>query len=174
MHPSLDLFESEVVAPPYTAPPMLAGPFAGNTDGEAVDMAVGRIPAGGINITYCKQVERSSIPGPSNQVPQNVASGDNTPMSGRTVPYGGSGRKPNRGPNDGNKPGNNGNRGPGGGMMVMIMEMIMMIHPSHHLRRRPKSIRGRTRRRRQVVAEEGEMMTQIKILTTVMKSLFDA
>jgi hypothetical protein len=61
-----------------------------------------------------------------------------------------------------------------GGMMVMIMEMTMMIHPSHHLRRRPKSIRGRTRRRRQVVAEEGEMMTQIKILTTVMKSLFDA
>jgi len=135
-------------------------------------MAIGRIPTGGINITYCKQVERSSIPGPSNQVPLNVASGDNTPMSGRTVPYGGSGRKPNRDPSDGNQEitvmGDL-----EGGMMVMIMEMIMMIHPSRHLHQRPKSIRRRTRRRRQVVAEEGETMTQGKILTTVMKSLSD-
>ena len=115
VHPSHDLFNAETVAPPYTAPPMLSGPYAGNTDGEAEDMAIGRIPAGGINITYCKQAERGSVPGPSHQVPLNGASGDHTPMSGRTVPYGGSGRKPNKDPDNGNNPGNNGNGGPGGG-----------------------------------------------------------
>jgi hypothetical protein len=58
---------------------------------------------------------------------------------------------------------------PEGGMMVMTMEMIMMVHPSRHLHQRPKSIR----RRHQAVAGEEEMTTRTKILRTVMRSLFD-
>ena len=115
VHPSLDPFNAETVNPPYTAPPMLAGPYAGNTDGEVEEMVIGRIPVGGINITYCKKAEKGSTPGPSNQGPMNSASGDHTPMSGRTVQYGVTGHKPNKGPNDGNNSGGNGNGGPGGG-----------------------------------------------------------
>ena len=172
VHPSHDLINAETVNPPYTAPPMLAGPFAGNTDGEVEEMVIGRIPTGGINITYCKKADKGSIPGPSHQVPLNSASGDHTPMSGRTVPYGISGRKPNKGPNDGNNVGGTGMEDPEGGMMAM-MGMIMMAHPSHHHHQCPKPIRRKTRRRRQAVVEEGEVMTQTKILMTVMKSLFD-
>ena len=114
-HPFTDPFDVEVVPPPYAPPPMLAGPYASNTDGATEDMVSGRIPAGGINITYCKQAESGSVPGPSHSVPLNNASGDQPPMSGRTVPYGGSGRKPSKGPNNGNDPGGNGDGGPGGG-----------------------------------------------------------
>ena len=92
-------------------------------------------------------------------------------MSGRTVQYGVSGHKPNKGPNDGNNAGGNGNGGPGGGMMGM-MGTIMMARLSHLHRQCPKPIRRKRRRRRQAVMEEGEVMTLTKIPMTVMKSLF--
>ena len=102
VHPPDGLFNAETVAPPYAPPPMLSGPYASNTDGEAEDMVTGRVPVGGISITYCKRAENGPVAGPSHGVPLDSASGDHTPMSGRTVPYGGSGRKPSKGPNDGN------------------------------------------------------------------------
>ena len=115
VHPPDGLFNAETVAPPYAPPPMLSGPYASNTDGEAEDMVTGRVPVGGINITYCKRAENGPVAGPSHGVPLDSASGDHTPMSGRTVPYEGSGRKPSKGPNDGNNSGGNNNGGPGGG-----------------------------------------------------------
>ena len=105
----------EIVPPPYVPPPMLAGPYASNTDGEADEMVAGRIPVGGINITYCKRAESNPNPSPLHGFPLNNASGDHTPMSGHTVPYGGSGRKPNKGPNEGNNHRGDGGNGPGGG-----------------------------------------------------------
>ena len=46
VHPPDGLFNAETVAPPYAPPPMLSGPYASNTDGEAEDMVTGRVPVG--------------------------------------------------------------------------------------------------------------------------------
>lgn len=57
--------DEESIAPPYMPPPMLSGPYATNTEGDADAMVVGRIPTGGINITYCRTVEKGNSPGPA-------------------------------------------------------------------------------------------------------------
>ena len=171
-HPFNDPFDVEVVPPPYAPPPMLAGPYASNADGATEDMVSGRIPAGGINITYCKQADNGSIPGPSHGVPLNNASGDQTPVSGRTVPYRGSGRKPSKGPNNGNNPGVTEMEDVEEGMREM-MGMNMMVHLFHRHHQCPMSTRRRTRRRRQAMEGEEEMMILTRILMTVMRNLFD-
>ena len=171
-HPFNDPFDVEVVPPPYAPPPMLAGPYASNADEATEDMVSGRIPAGGINITYCKQADNGSIPGPSHGVPLNNASGDQTPVSGRTVPYRGSGRKPSKGPNNGNNPGVTEMEDVEEGMREM-MGMNMMVHLFHRHHQCPMSTRRRTRRRRQAMEGEEEMMILTRILMTVMRNLFD-
>ena len=171
-HPFHDPFNAETVPPPYAPPPMLSGPYASNTDGATEDMVTGRIPAGGINITYCKQAESGSVPGPSHSVPLNNASGDHTPMSGRTVPYGGSGRKLNKGPITAITLGVTGMEDLERGMTVM-MGMIMMVHPFHRHHLRLMSTRRRTRRRRQAMEGEEEMMILTRIRMTVMRNSSD-